>query len=204
MFSCCFWHPPWRFHSPRWEEATGWMINMLAGLVFQEKLLVGMGWRRYFCHGRVVENVLVGKWCVWMAGRVDCDMVESLVGLGIFCPVLLVTVMSWGGVREIFQRLGGVVQYSIEDWGYICREWLDCGRLCRMVVWHHEWGSYFPPICLRGGGREDGIFKKKPWGSYQLVTSGFVSARCSPCNGGTLGVTSHQVSGTTEVVPYCI
>ena len=50
-----------------------------------------------------------------MAGRVDCDMVESLVGLGIFCPVLLVTVMSWGGVREIFQRLGGVVQYSIED-----------------------------------------------------------------------------------------
>ena len=38
-----------------------------------------------------------------MEGQVDCGMVEALVGLGIFCPVLLVTVMSLGGVGEIFQ-----------------------------------------------------------------------------------------------------
>ena len=47
----------------------------------------------------------------------------------------------------------------------------------------YGWGSYSPLICIREGGREK-------WGGYQLVTSGFLSARCSPYNGGTRVVTS--------------
>ena len=53
----------------------------------------------------------------------------------------------------------------------------------------YGWGFYSPLIRMRDGGREEGL-KKKNRGGNQLFTSGFLSARCSPYNGGTLGVTS--------------
>ena len=66
----------------------------------------------------------------------------------------------------------------------------------------YGWGSYSPLICIREGGREEGI--KKNGVAISSLLLGFCPLVARHITGVLVLLPPHQVSGTTKVVPYCI